>query len=327
MWLNLIIILQEKLLKEMNTLWERFQELKNNVTQEIKKAHSFTEYVSIRELMIKAQYQKLHILLYEEEQLQLQALHREAQEISQQLKDSEMRMTQQKHQVKETYRELAEACRKPDLELLQDMGSVLERAELVQTLNPQRVNPELTLWHITGLTEMLYNFKVDHGLKKEVAHSYLRLPEDLRSAIVGEGHRSVPSHSQRAESFAVWGAQTFTSGKHYWEVDVSSSSNWILGVCYDSSTSDTSDILNLEEAFLLASLKSNNHYVLSTSVPPLTHYVKMPLSSVGVFLDCDHGTVSFYDADIGSLIHCNVPTHFTSPLNPFLCLCPHEMSL
>lgn len=69
--------------------------------------------------MIKVQYQKLHILLYEEEQLQLQALHREAQEISQQLKDSEMRMTQQKHQVKETYRELAEACRKPDLELLQ----------------------------------------------------------------------------------------------------------------------------------------------------------------------------------------------------------------
>lgn len=163
---------------------------------------------------------------------------------------------------------------------------------------------------------------MDHGLKKEVAHSYLRLSEDLRSAIVGEGHRSVPSHSQRAESFAVWGAQTFTSGKHYWEVDVSSSSNWILGVCYDSSTSDTSDILNLEEAFLLASLKSNNHYVLTTSVPPLTHYVKMPLSSVGVFLDCDHGTVSFYDADIGSLIHCNDPTHFTSPLNPFLCLCP-----
>lgn len=116
--------------------------------------------------------------------------------------------------------------------------------------------------------------------------------------------------------------KTFTSGKHYWEVDVSSSSNWILGVCYDSSTSDTSDIINLEEAFLLASLKSNNHYVLSASVPPLTHYVEMPLSRVGVFLDCDHGTVSFYDADIGSLIHCNVPTHFTSPLNPFLYLCP-----
>lgn len=41
MLLNLIIILQEKLLKEMNTLWELIQELKNNVTEEIKKTHSF----------------------------------------------------------------------------------------------------------------------------------------------------------------------------------------------------------------------------------------------------------------------------------------------
>ncbi|XP_069916751.1 tripartite motif-containing protein 64-like [Oryctolagus cuniculus] len=183
MLLNLIIILQEKLLKEMNTLWELIQELKNNVTEEIKKTHSFKMY------------------------------------------------------------------------------------------------------------SLFPNY-------------------------------SIPTHSQRAESFAVWGAQTFTSGKYHWEVDMSSSSSWILGVCYDSSTSDTSNIIHFEEAFLLASLKSNNHYVLSTSVPPLTHYVKRPLSMVGLFLDCDHGTVGFYDVDKGSLIHCNVPTQFTSPLNPFFCLGP-----
>nr|XP_008265754.2 tripartite motif-containing protein 64 [Oryctolagus cuniculus] len=313
---------REKLLKEMNTLWELIQELKNNVTEEIKKTHSFKEYVSLRELMIKAQYQKLRIFLHEEEQLQLQALHREAQEISQQLQGSEMRMTQQKHQVINTYRELAEVCHKPDMELLQDMQSVLERAELVQTLRLQGVNPELTLRNITGLREMLNNFRVDNGLRKEVARRYVSFSEDLRSTIFGEEHRSAPNHSQRAESFAVWGAQTFTSGQHYWEVDVSSSSNWILGVCYDSSTSDTSDIIHFEEAFLLASLKSNNHYILYTSVPPLTHYVKRPLSMVGVFLDCDHGTVGFYDVDKGSLIHCNVPTQFTSPLNPFFWLGP-----
>uniref|UniRef100_G1U719 Uncharacterized protein n=1 Tax=Oryctolagus cuniculus TaxID=9986 RepID=G1U719_RABIT len=275
------------------------------------------EYVSLRELMIKAQYQKLRIFLHEEEQLQLQALHREAQEISQQLKGSEMRMTQQKHQVINTYRELAEVCHKPDMELLQ-----VSREKLVQTLRLQGVNPELTLRNITGLREMLNNFRVDNGLRKEVARRYVSFSEDLRSTIFGEEHRSAPNHSQRAESFAVWGAQTFTSGQHYWEVDVSSSSNWILGVCYDSSTSDTSDIIHFEEAFLLASLKSNNHYILYTSVPPLTHYVKRPLSMVGVFLDCDHGTVGFYDVDKGSLIHCNVPTQFTSPLNPFFWLGP-----
>ncbi|XP_069932847.1 tripartite motif-containing protein 64-like [Oryctolagus cuniculus] len=119
-----------------------------------------------------------------------------------------------------------------------------------------------------GILNEVDKSRLDNGLRKKVACHYVRLSEDLRSAIFGEEHCGAHSHSQRAQCFAVLGSQTFTSGKLYWEVDALSSCNWILGVCNDSSTSDTSDIINLEESFLLASLKSNNHYVLPTSVPP-----------------------------------------------------------
>lgn len=69
--------------------------------------------------MIKVQYQKMHLFLCEEEQLHLETLEKEAEEIFQQLKESEFRMTQQRESLKEMYRELTEMCHKTDLELLQ----------------------------------------------------------------------------------------------------------------------------------------------------------------------------------------------------------------
>ena len=58
-------------------------------------------------------------MLQGEEQLHLEALEQEANEICHQLKESVFRMTQQRESLKETYRELSELCRKPDMELLQ----------------------------------------------------------------------------------------------------------------------------------------------------------------------------------------------------------------
>ena len=69
--------------------------------------------------MITVQYQRIPLLLQEDEKLHLEALEQEAKQICQQLKESVFRMTQQRESLKETYRELSELCRKPDMELLQ----------------------------------------------------------------------------------------------------------------------------------------------------------------------------------------------------------------
>ena len=69
--------------------------------------------------MIKLEYQRMLLLLREEEQLHLEALDQEAKEICEQLKESVFRMTQQRESLKEMYRELTEMCHKPDVELLQ----------------------------------------------------------------------------------------------------------------------------------------------------------------------------------------------------------------
>ena len=80
---------------------------------------SHQKFVALRKEMIKLEYQRMHPMLQGEEQLHLEALEQEANEICHQLKESVFRMTQQRESLKETYRELSELCRKPDMELLQ----------------------------------------------------------------------------------------------------------------------------------------------------------------------------------------------------------------
>ncbi|XP_058518289.1 tripartite motif-containing protein 64-like [Ochotona princeps] len=257
-------------------------------------AEESREYVSLREEMIKAQYQKMHMLLHEEEELHLQRLHSEARELLQQLQDHESRMTQHIDCVKEKYRELVEMCHKPDMELLQNVKTELERAELIRRYRPQPVDPVLTAWSISGLRQMLNNFRVANGLKKKVASRYLLLSEDLNSEIFGQ-HRDAASQVQREQGFVAWGAPTFRSGRHYFEVDISHSSTWIIGLCSDCSIDDPNIIINSEGAFFLYSLNCGDGHILCTSSPLLHHYVKRPVGLVGVFLDYECGMgYSFY---------------------------------
>ncbi|XP_014970886.3 tripartite motif-containing protein 64-like [Macaca mulatta] len=278
---------REKLLKKMDPLWRSTQEMQNNLNQEISKIHSLMDYAAFRKGMIKYQYQKMRQFLLEEEQLHLGTLDREAEEIVRQLQDSE------------------------------DLENILEWTELVQMEKPQPVKPELTSRPITGVLDMLNKFRVDDPLSKERASHYMNLSEDVRNVIFGDDHDGAPRESQRAENFAAWGAQAFSSGKHYWEVDVTHSSNWILGVCKDSRTANTNAF---EEAFFLFSSKRNNLYSLSNIFAPLTHYVQRPLGQVGVFLDYDNTVVSFYDVSKGSLIYSFFPSSLSSLLTPFFCI-------
>ena len=80
--------------------------------------------------------------------------------------------------------------------------------------------------------------------------------------------------------------------------------------------------IGAEEAFFLFSTKVNSQYILSTTSTPLVQFVKRPPGRIGVFLDYDSGAVSVSDVFGSSL-----PSAFSSPLIPFLCLNLHELSI
>ena len=163
---------------------------------------------------------------------------------------------------------------------------------------------------------------VDNILSQTMTIHHMSLSEDDDDASVmfRDEHHGVSRQPQIVESVVSWGARAFTSGRHYWELDVTHSSSWILGTCKDILITDTNISIYSEEACVLFSKKVNNHYSLFTNTPPYIQYVKRPLGRIGVFLDYDNGTVSFYDVCRASLIYSFLPCPFSFPLKPFLCL-------
>ncbi|KAM4815084.1 tripartite motif-containing protein 43B-like [Thomomys bottae] len=90
--------------------------------------------------------------------------------------------------------------------------------------------------------------------------------------------------------------------KHYWELSAKGSSTWAVGVCRDSAVGRDLPMDESQDLFLLLAVKSNTYDSLFTTSPLVSHYMEMPLDLVGVFLDLDSGTVSFWNVAKSSLI-------------------------
>lgn len=69
--------------------------------------------------MIRAEYQKVCHVLYEEERRYLEGIERESKDIFQQLKESEDSMDLKGKLLRGMYEDLKKMCQKPDTELLQ----------------------------------------------------------------------------------------------------------------------------------------------------------------------------------------------------------------
>ncbi|XP_062950919.1 putative tripartite motif-containing protein 49B [Cynocephalus volans] len=189
------------------------------------------------------------------------------------------------------------------IQMWMHFGTMLKRSESVQLHMPQPVNPELSSWPITGLIDRLNQFQVYISWEDEIAACHVPLFEDLRHLLSTPALLDVVHNPTRSKSFLTWGAQPFTSGRHYWEVDVGGCGNWIIGFCNDSWTKRNDMMVNSEGIFLLFCVKEETCCRLFTSSPLLPHYVERPLGPVGVFLDYECGTLSFVNAAHSSLIY------------------------
>lgn len=147
----------------------------------------------------------------------------------------------------------------------------------------------------------------------EVTNHNIRLFEDVRSLMFRRGSLN----SDRSDYFAAWGTCVFSSGKHYWELDVDSSWDWALGVCKDSWIRKNSTMVTSKDIFLLLCVKVDNRFSLLTTSPMFPHYVEKPLGRVGVFLDFEGGSVSFLNVTRSSLIWSYPAGSLNFPVRPF----------
>ncbi|XP_009869819.1 PREDICTED: zinc-binding protein A33-like, partial [Apaloderma vittatum] len=130
----------------------------------------------------------------------------------------------------------------------------------------------------------------------ESAHPNLVFSRDLTAVTERDQAQPVPISPRRfRQCVNVLGAQTFDSGRHYWEVWVGSKTKWDLGVAAEAVDRAAKVKLCPENGYWTLRLRNRTEY-WATATPWVRLTPHQPLRKVGVFLDCQEGTVTFFDA-------------------------------
>uniref|UniRef100_A0A2R9C2L3 Tripartite motif containing 58 n=1 Tax=Pan paniscus TaxID=9597 RepID=A0A2R9C2L3_PANPA len=300
------------------------KELEDALTQEAnvgKRTVIWKEKVEVQRQRFRLEFEKHRGFLAQEEQRQLRRLEAEEQATLQRLRESKSRLVQQSKALKELADELQERCQRPALGLLEDVRGVLSRSKAVTRLEAENIPMELkTACCIPGRRELLRKFQVDVKLDPATAHPSLLLTADLRSVQDGEPWRDVPNNPERFDTWpCILGLQSFSSGRHYWEVLVGEGAEWGLGVCQDTLPRKGETTPSPENGvWALWLLKGNEYMVLASPSVPLLQ-LESP-RCIGIFLDYEAGEISFYNVTDGSYIY-TFNQLFSGLLRPYFFIC------
>ncbi|XP_072890323.1 E3 ubiquitin-protein ligase TRIM39-like [Hemitrygon akajei] len=158
--------------------------------------------------------------------------------------------------------------------------------------------------------------RVSVTLDVETVNPRLEVSEDRKSVRCTGTRRDLPDTGKR---FTVWpcvlGSEGFTSGRHYWEVEVMGNLLWGLGVAAESVKRKGGFTRSPETGFWMIAWADDEMWVHTS---PVSHLSAGPIPRrVGVYLSYESRTVSFYNAETKSHLHTFTGNKFTEKLYPF----------
>ncbi|XP_045705516.1 ret finger protein-like 4A [Phyllostomus hastatus] len=201
----------------------------------------------------------------------------------------------------------------PEVSQKSDIRPKHQLARLVSEV--RALEPQLRA--ILRMNPRMRRFQVDVTLDVDTANNHLYISEDLRRVrCVYEEQKRRACPERFSASLCVLGSPRLTSGRHYWEVDVGTSTEWNLGVCKESVPRQEKVVLSSERGFWIVSCREKDTFQASTR--PVTELMVISsLHHIGIFLDFEVGTISFYDVSDGSHIFTFPLISVEEPLRPF----------
>ncbi|NXH09876.1 TRI41 ligase, partial [Bucco capensis] len=155
-------------------------------------------------------------------------------------------------------------------------------------------------------------------LDPDTAHPRLSLSLDRRSVRLAERRQDLPENAKRFDSdYCVLAAQSFTSGRHYWEVEVGGRRGWAVGAARESTKRKEKGAtggyskreiwsVGMSTGKKLQAVSSGEQTALSASERP---------RRFGLYLDYEQGQLCFYNAESMAHIH-TFSTVFQEPIFP-----------
>uniref|UniRef100_K7FWG7 B30.2/SPRY domain-containing protein n=1 Tax=Pelodiscus sinensis TaxID=13735 RepID=K7FWG7_PELSI len=248
---------KEQILAQLKTLEREREKLLGFKVTEERKIQEYLERTELERRKIVSEFEQLRGFLEEQERLLLAQLEKLNEEIVGLQTDAVRKLSVKIFQLSEQIGELEGKCQQPASEFLQDGRTTTDRCEKGAWPQPEDASPELEIrlgyWgqQTHALKETMRKIKaggwedargqaspgdlVTVTLDPDTAHPQLVLSEDGKRVRRGHTWRDLPVSPERFESRAcVLGCEGFSSGRHYWEVEVGGGERWAVGVARES---------------------------------------------------------------------------------------------
>ncbi|XP_073423653.1 tripartite motif-containing protein 14-like [Dendrobates tinctorius] len=174
---------------------------------------------------------------------------------------------------------------------------------------------------ISGIRSGIYvEGPADILLDVTTAANNLHISDDLKTATGTREEQKRPETAERFQDYQVISRRGFTSGRHYWEVEISRSGGWMVGMCYPSidRRGDRSEIGYNNKSWGLG--RYNNQYSVIHDSNKIRLPDKISSDRVRICLDYEAGQLSFYElCDPIRHLHTFTAT-FSEPLHAALCV-------
>ncbi|KAJ7313823.1 hypothetical protein JRQ81_005554 [Phrynocephalus forsythii] len=153
-------------------------------------------------------------------------------------------------------------------------------------------------------------------LDVDSAHPYIFIAPDRKSFTHGTEVRPVPPNPQRFDGIAaVLGSEGFSSGNHYWEVDVGSSSDWDVGVSRKSIKRKGNIPLSSKEGFWVLGFTGKDYFVKTDPWTRIT--VEKKPCKIGVHISFQENKVTFFNVSDLSMLFEFKACEFSEDIYPF----------
>ncbi|XP_072894349.1 zinc-binding protein A33-like [Hemitrygon akajei] len=312
----------DSLTKKKSDFQEKEQQQKEKISGVQEQSHSVQTHIT-------SQFAELRQIITEKEQSLLWDLREEEKRILKPMEKNLLKIQENIRIIQEEITKLKEQMNQKDgvIFLKEEAHRNRRISDDVQELSvTDEALPVEKFDHIYLLNTVLRETldainRVSVTLDVETANPCLEVSEDRKSVRWTPTRRNLPDTGKRFTHWAcVLGSEGFTSGRHYWEVEVTGNRVWCLGVAAESVERKRRFSLSPETGFWVIGRVGDvlhRDYDLSGLPSPESRLAAGPVPGrVGVYLSYEPGTVSFYNAETKSHLHTFTGNKFTGKLYP-----------